>query len=41
MNFTRALVDRDDGRLKEHDPFAASVDDRVRRAEVDGELRPS
>jgi hypothetical protein len=41
MNFTCALVDRNDGRLEEHDPLAASVDDRVRRAEIDGKLRPS
>jgi len=32
------LVDRDDRRLVEDDALAAHVDERVRRAEVDGEV---
>jgi hypothetical protein len=32
------LVDRDDGRLEQHDAFTAARDDRVRGAEVDREL---
>jgi hypothetical protein len=32
------LVDRDDGRLEQHDPLVALEDNRVRRAEIDCEL---
>ena len=34
----RALVDRDHGRLREHDAAAANVDERVGGAEVDGHV---
>ena len=35
VHLAGALVDRDDGRLREHDAAAAHVDERVRGAEVD------
>ena len=35
VHFARALVDRDDGRLREDDAAAAHVDERVRGAEID------
>ena len=38
VHLARALVDRDDGRLGEHDPAPAHVDERVRGAEVDGHV---
>ncbi len=33
-----ARVDRDDRRLREHDATATHVDERVRRAEIDGHV---
>ena len=38
VDVARALVDRDDRRLGEHDPTAAHVDERVGGAEVDGHV---
>ena len=38
VHLAGALVDRDDGRLGEHDAAAAHVDERVGRAEVDGHV---
>ena len=38
VHLAGALVDRDDGRLGEHDPAAADVDERVGGAEVDGHV---
>ena len=38
VDVARALVDRDDGRLGEHDAAAAHVDERVGGAEVDGHV---
>ena len=38
VHLARALVDRDHGRLREHDPAAAHVDQRVRGAEIDGHV---
>ena len=38
VHLARALVDRDDRRLGEHDAAAAHVDERVRGAEVDGHV---
>ena len=38
VDVARALVDRDDGRLGEHDAAAADVDERVGGAEVDGHV---
>ena len=38
MDVAGALVDRDDGRLREHDPAAADVDERVGGAEVDSHV---
>src|SRR5919106_689114 len=38
VDFARALVDSDHGRLGEHDSAPADVDERVRRAEVDSHL---
>ena len=38
VDLARALVDRDDGRLGEHDAAAAHVDERVGGAEVDGHV---
>ena len=38
VHVARPLVDRDDRRLREHDPAAADVDQRVRGAEVDGHV---
>ncbi len=35
VHLTGALVDRDDGRLREHDAAPAHVDERVRGAEID------
>jgi hypothetical protein len=35
---TRALVDRDNGRLGQHDAAPAHVHERVRRAQVDGHV---
>jgi hypothetical protein len=34
----RPGLDRDDGRLADHDPAVADVDERVRRAEVDADV---
>src|SRR5216684_656209 len=38
VHLTRALVDRDDRRLGEHDPATSHIDKRVRRSEVDGHV---
>ena len=38
MHLARALVDRDDGRLGEHDAAPADVDEGVGGAEVDGHV---
>ena len=38
VHLAGALVDRDDGRLGQHDPAPAHVDDRVRGPEVDGHV---
>ena len=38
VHLARALVDRDDRRLREDDAAAAHVDERVRGAEVDGHV---
>ena len=38
VHLARALVDRDHGRLGEHDPAAAHVHERVGGAEVDGHV---
>jgi hypothetical protein len=38
VHLARPLVDCDDGGLREHDPTAAHVHERVRRAEVDGHV---
>ena len=38
VHLAGALVDRDDGRLGEHDPAPADVDERVGGAEVDGHV---
>ena len=38
VHLAGALVDRDHGRLGEHDPATADVDQRVRRAEIDGHV---
>jgi hypothetical protein len=38
VHLTRALVDRDDGGLREDDPAAADVDERVGGAEIYGHL---
>ena len=40
VDLAGALVDRDHGRLGEHDPAPAHVDDRVGRAEVDRDVAP-
>ena len=38
VHLARALVDRDDRRLGEHDAAPADVDERIRGAEVDGHV---
>jgi hypothetical protein len=38
VHFAAALVDRDHGRLREHDAATANVDQRVRGSEVDGHV---
>ena len=37
LDLLRLAIDRDDRRLVEHDAFALHVDERVRRAEIDGD----
>ena len=39
FNFTGVLVDGDDGRLVDDDAFALRENQRIRGAEVDGEVR--
>ena len=41
VHLAGALVDRDHGRLGEHDAAPAHVDERVRSPEVDGHLAPA
>ena len=38
VHVTRALVDRDDRRLREHDAAPPHIDKSVRRTEVDGHV---
>jgi hypothetical protein len=38
VDFARAVVDSDDGRLREHDTAAADIDEGVGGAKVDGDV---
>ncbi len=38
FDFTGVLVDRDDGGLVDHDAFAARIDQRVGRSQIDGKI---